>query len=234
MSEKLSVLDPKRPTVRPRQAWGGIAVAIVGLGGVSLGLMVMNAWLDWVSGALLVAGLLTAWHGGVAYDMRAQASPRRELHEVRAGDEHAGVSSQAHVVEPRARATAEAVTKRSEAILARGAATPPRSWRRPASYGLVVLGAWLFLAQWFLSYPFTPVGQTSALRDTGVSVVLVLCGLRLRLRAPSRATSTVVALTAVLLILAVFLAHDSALTKWDEAGVGVLALCLGSATVVRR
>jgi hypothetical protein len=44
---------------------------------------------------------------------------------------------------------------------------------------MTLIGVWLLVGQWALNYPFDVTGQNTALRDTGLAIVLTLAGLRL-------------------------------------------------------
>ena len=226
------VREPKDTTVRPRQVWFGIVLGLIALILTGVGLMMTNHWLAWGSACVIVLGLLISWRGGVEYDTRGQEPPHHELREVLEAGEHEGVSPYSRVVDDEAQHTAAHLTERKEELLTRSATSSAPSWRFFAAYGLIGIGAWLLVGQWFLGYPFTISGQDSAVRDTGFAVVLTLCGLRLRMRTPSLLVSSLVMLLAGLLTLSAFLLpHDSSLVMWNEAATSLLVAGLAALTV---
>lgn len=231
MSAEPRIHDPRNTLVRPRAVWGGIALALLGLVLISLGIIFLRPWV--VGGGCVTAGmgLVIAWRGGVLFDTRGEESPHDEVQELLHGGEHLGVSPDARAVGSQVEATAAERTQRKEYLLARSQEASPPSLRVLAAFGLVVLGAWLFLDQWFLNYPFTVTGQNSALRDVGFAVVLVLCALRLRMRTPSKLAASLVVLSGVMLLLAaVLLPHDSGLVRGNEVVAAVLVLGLATLT----
>lgn len=231
MKEKLQVNDPKNPRVRPRLVWGGMGAAVLGVCASGLGVMMRNGWSTWGGAAVIVVGLLIAWRGGVMYDTRGQEPPHHELQELVEGGEHRGVSPESQAVGTRAEARAAAVTQRKKAALARSMSSPPPSIRRLAAFGLIPVGAWLFIDQIFLGYPFTIDGQDNALRDVGFGVVVVLAALRLRLRTRSLVASSLCVLSGALLILsAIFTPHDAVLVQVNELVTGLVVLGLASLT----
>ncbi len=231
MPEEPTIQDPRDTEVRPRLVWGGIGLALVAVCLTGGGLMAELDWLTWGSAVLIVVGLLVAWRGGLLFDTRGQEPPHHEVREVVEGGTHEGVSPASEVVGPRAEAKAATVTERTEALLARSTAAPRRSLRTLGAFGLVALGLWLLLDNWLLDYPFTVVGQDSALRDVGFAVVLALSGLRLRLSSRSLLATGLGLLGGVFLVVgALALPHDSTVVRWNELLSGLAALVLVSLT----
>lgn len=99
-------------------------------------------------------------------------------------------------------------------------------------YLLILLGVWLLATQWL--HPYTVVGQNTTLRDTGFSVVTLLCGLRLRHRR-SPVASVVSLVAGFLLVLSGFLLpHAGGGVGWNEVVVGLLAVLAGALTFGSR
>ncbi len=201
MADSPEIHDPESPTVRPRLVWSGIGSAIVGLVLVGLGMINATSWLVWAAAGVMVAGLLVAWRGGVVYDTRGQEPPHHEVKEAIEGGQHEGVSPAARAVGHDAEARARSLSEHEEELLARSTMTPAPPVRPLAVFTLLLVGAWLLVGQWLLHYPFTVLGQDSALRDVGFAVVLALGALRLRLPTRSLVSSGVCLLSGGLLVL---------------------------------
>ncbi len=227
MPDRPRVHDPRAPTVRPRLVWSGIVLGLLAAAVASVAMMAGHAWLAWGAGLVGALALLLAWRGGVMFDTRGQEPPHHELRELARGGEHRGVSPEARAVGPEVEARAAQLTARQHHILSRTASAPHRRWRPAAAWMLVVVGAWLVIGQWALNYPFTVVGQDNALRDLGLAVVVVLCGLRLRLPTRSPVASALCALSGALLVAsALLLPHDSVVVSANELLTGLAVLGL--------
>jgi hypothetical protein len=233
MSDDSRVHEPNDARVRARLVWGGTLTALLGIVVAGLGVIRLDLWIGVAGAVLLLLGALVAWRGGVLNDTRGDVHPVRELEEVVHGDVHQGVSADSEVVADAAQRKAEDLTERKQHLLDRAGDRAGPSLRYLGAYGMVALGTWLLAGQGLLGYPFTATGQDNALRDVGFAVLLVLCGLSLRMRRRHLVISTLAAAGGALLILqALLLPHDSSVIRGDEILTGILAL--GCAALTTR
>ena len=136
---------------------------------------------------------------------------------------------------PRARAEARRVTARSQ----RARALSSRHTHPPlyplSTLLLLALGVWTFLGAFILGYPYTVVGQDSALRVLGAAIVLTLCALWLRYVGFSRVATGLAGLVgAALLASAIWLPHHVARIRANEGVVGALVILASIAVVATR
>ena len=136
---------------------------------------------------------------------------------------------------PRARAEARRVTARSQ----RARALSSRHTHPPlyplSTLLLLALGVWTFLGAFILGYPYTVVGQDSALRVLGAAIVLTLCALWLRYVGFSRVVTALAGLVgAALLASAIWLPHHVARIRTNEGVVGALVIIASIAIVATR
>ena len=212
--------------VRPRWVWGGLLVAVLGLLGISAGVVELS-W-DWVvpGVVLLLAGAAGAAYGGVLSDSRT-GHPADELAEVRRGGTREGAAPGAEVHARRA----EEVSRTADATrreLLEAAHRVGRPNLSPVGAGLALLTCgWLLVAQWTL-YPMSVVGQAGALRDLGVTIVVGLAALRVAVAGPRRLACAVVVVGGlVLALLGLLAAHRSTGVRVDEVVCGVVLLAAG-------
>ena len=232
VNQSTRVSQPDRSLVRPRWVWTGTAGGVLGLCGAGLGLMLASPAMVWVSAAVLLLGLAVAWRGGVLHDVRAEQPLDQAVEDVKEGNEHEGLSSEAVVVGQTAQRTATEVTVRKRQLLQERAAAPLPSWSPVGVLALLVLAGWLLVGSWVLVYPFSVTGQNSALREVGLAVVVALSALWLRQVGPSRVAIALCGLSGVLLVVAgVAAPHDALRVHWNEVLSGCLVL---AATALAR
>lgn len=217
--------DTGRAPVRPRAVWGGLLVAVLGLCVVGAGLSALSwTWSALGVLALAVGGGLM-WRGGVMHDAHATKPVDHELRDVREGGTHEGVSAQQDLGSEKARRRAAFVTEQTRALLESRTHAPAPPLRPIGVAVLLVLGVWLLIAQYALGYPFTVLGQNSALRDLGPGLVVLLAGFRLRQAGPSRVATALCALCGIaLLVFGLAVPHDAARVQWNEIVSGLLVL----------
>ncbi len=225
------IAQPGNPRVRPRVMWGGTLLTLAGLAVAGSGVAYQREVLGWVGVALTALGAGVALLGGLQHDASVGTPLEQELHDVREGGERPGVATGAriegHGVQERARRATEQEREFT-------AAPVPRPPLRPlAAFGLLAVGLWLLAGLWLLPYPYTVSGQDAALRDIGFSAVLSLCGLRLRLRTRSVATSALALLAGALLALSGWLLTEAAAPSINEIASGLLAMAFAAVTLRR-
>lgn len=99
-------------------------------------------------------------------------------------------------------------------------------------YLLILLGVWLLATQWL--HPYTVVGQNTTLRDTGFSVVTLLCGLRLRARRSPLATVVGLVAGFLLTLSGLLLPHAGGGVGLNEMVVGGLVMLAAALTFASR
>jgi peptidoglycan/LPS O-acetylase OafA/YrhL len=125
-----------------------------------------------------------------------------------------------------AREDAMGSNDRTRALEAAATRRPPPHWSLAAGWVLMLVVAVLTAAQWELVAP-TTTGRDNSFRDTGLSILLGLAGVRmLTARGARHPVATAVTLLAGLgLVLAALLApHDRTGLAVVEAACGALAL----------
>jgi hypothetical protein len=138
-------------------------------------------------------------------------------------------------IERLARQRAAELTHRSERVLAASTDSPMPSWSPVGATVLLVVGIWLLVGTWILSYPFNGVGHNTALRDGGFAVVVTLAALRLLVAKRSLTATGVAVLAGVLLVCAgALLGHSAERATVNEIICGGLVLVSALATLDRR
>jgi len=214
-----------RPLVRPRRVWGGLLVALVGVGLAGLGVTAMSWTLAAVGAGLVLAGAALALWGGVLYDGVTELAVRTEVRGVVVGGAHRGSRAGQMAEDPRLRAAARAVTDRSEALFAAARATRPPPLAPVAGWSLVLAMVVVASSQWdWVARSST--GHTTSSRDTVLLVVLGLCGLRIGIGRGSHWISAIIAALAgtALILAGVFEPHDGAAATAVELGCGSLGI----------
>ena len=221
-----------RAPVRPRAVWGGLLVAVLGLCVVGAGISALSwTWSALGVLALAVGGGLM-WRGGVMHDAHATKPVDHELRDVREGGTQEGVSAEQELGSDAARRRAAFVTEQTRALLASRTHAPAPPLRPIGVTALLVLGVWLLIAQYALGYPFTVLGQNSALRDLGPGLVVLLAAFWLRQCGPSRVATALCLLSGVaLLVFGFAVAHDAVRVQWNEILSGLLVM-IGAALTV--
>ena len=136
---------------------------------------------------------------------------------------------------PCARAEARAVAARSQRARALSSRHTHPLLYPLSTLLLLALGIWTFLGAFILGYPYTVVGQDSALRVLGAAIVLTLCALWLRCVGFSRVATALAGLVgAALLASAIWLPHHVARIRANEGVVGALVIIASIATVATR
>ncbi len=126
------------------------------------------------------------------------------------------------------------LTRRSDRLEEASMHQPMPPWSPAAAWVLLLTGVWLLVGQWALPYPFTVTGQNTALRDTGLAVVVTLAALRLVVGRRSSAATGVILVSGVLLVCsALLMHHDATRTFVNELASGALVLLAGLATLDR-
>lgn len=231
MTREPRVSQSGRHLVRPRLVWGGTGTAVLGMLAVGVGMILGSDMLTWVGAAVLVAGLLTSWRGGVLNDVSTGAPLDQSVEDVRNDIVHEGVSSEAVVVAGTTQRTAAEVTVRKRELLEERVAAPFPSWSPVGILGLLMLALWLLVGQWVLAYPFSVTGQNAALRDLGFAIVIALSALWLRQVGANRFASGLCLLSGFLLVVAgALFPHDAGRVQWNEIISG--ALVVVSAVIV--
>lgn len=218
--------------VHPRWVWSGTLLALLGLVGLSVAVMVLS-W-TWAVGGVLVAsvGGVVAWRGGVLYDGRARI--RGEAKQVAHGGTHEGVAPGDTLSGPAASRDAAAVERRRRGLEQLAASGPRRPDAGPAGVGLVLVTLFLTVGQWEL-YPLERPGQDNAVRALGAAIVLGAAGLRMlnaRRQAHGVAGAVTVVVGCLLLANAVLAPHEVVATAGAEAVCGALAIGCGLAVIV--
>jgi hypothetical protein len=202
--------------------WAGVAVIVLGMVAVALGMLTSAPWL-WTAGiGLLLAGGAVSRVGGIMHDTHSTQAVRQELAAAASGTRHEGTSAK----DMRHSPEAAQVAAGTRALL-QDREGSPLSVRFPAALVLVVLGVWLQVGQWVLVYPFNPVGQNTALRDTGFAIVVTLAGFRLCSTRSPRASIIAVLSGLLLLTAAVFESHATTRGTVNELVTGALVVLAG-------
>lgn len=232
----MSEQDPgERPhEVRPRLVWAGTVAAVLGMVAIAVGMTTGTDPVTWIGVVVTVAALVLAWRAGIVYEVNAP-DPHADTSTGAPQDRPAqGPAPTDRLDDPVQTRHARLVTRRTDAAMARTSHSPMPSFFPMAAVGLLVLGAWTFLAQFVLDFSFTVTGQNTALRDTGLAVVLLLAGLFLRLVGPSRIATLVCLAAGVLLVVSGVVApHTGVAARASEIVTGCLVV-LCSAVTWRR
>ncbi len=223
----------RRRVLRPRWAWAGLAVLLLGLALVAAGLVEgSRAWC--LAGLwLLAVGVGAAVYGGLLFDVRRNLDPRAEIEEVRRGGSRLRPGPDARQQLPHAEATAEAdAAERRAALSASHSAGRPNLVPVGATLALVVC-TWLLLAQWTV-YPTNVPGQNNALRDLGVAILTAVCAIRIAVAGPRPWSSAAIAAGGVALVLfGALMPHDSTGISVNEVVCGLATLAAAALTLDR-
>lgn len=169
-------LGPSGRRVRPRLVWGGTLVAVLGCCAAAFG-GVATSW-TWTlaGGALLGAGALAAYSGGVMRD--TSSGVRSELAHLIHGQDRHGVAPGDMVTSPQAVTSARRVDRRRRRLEHAAATVPWRFPVRPTGGALVIVTIILLVSQWEL-YPLELPGQSNATRALGCAIVVGIAGMRI-------------------------------------------------------
>lgn len=218
------LLDRRSHLVHPRWVWGGTLAALVGLAVLGVGIALLSLPLSTVGAAVLLLGGAASAVGGVMYDAGSGADPGKELEQVREGDAHEGTYPGEMIGDQRARRDAAETSRQVRARVdarptARAPLAPGAGWAMLGMAGFVVLSQ-----PWFVDN--TAVGRDTALRDTGLAVLLGLTGLGIASASRRHWVLLVLAAGAGAgFVLAGLLAeHANARTAGLEVACGVLTL----------
>jgi peptidoglycan/LPS O-acetylase OafA/YrhL len=133
-----------------------------------------------------------------------------------------------------ARQHAADLAHRNERLMDAVTDAPMRSWSRAGAVVLLAVGVWLLVGQWVLSLPLTATADTTATRDEGFAVLLVLAAVRLLVTRRSPTATGVALLGGVLLVCSgLLLEHTATRAAVDELVCGVLAVLCALATLDR-
>ena len=226
MSTELT--DRKRASrhrlVHPRYVWGGLALSILGCLILGVGILLLTWTVSIVGAALTILGAVVGVVAGGLKDARPEFTVDQEIREVARGDVHRGIAPGTMIDDPRVRADAIRTSHMVRELLAPRSARA-RTLARPAGAVLMVVmvGVYALAAVLVTS---TPTGQTVALRDMGLAMVIGVAGFRLLTTpGPHPFTAGVGVLAGGLLALqGIVGAHGNAALGPIEATCGVLAL----------
>lgn len=213
----------RHPLVRPRWVWGGLAVALTGLFITAVGVVTLSWTLSVLGTALLMAGIAGGFRGGVQHDSVSSFDLTTELRQARDGAVHEASAGRSRPSEAARREATESnrVTREVECAAARTqvASAPLAGW-------VLLLSSVAILAAEWQMFAATQAGRNNDFRDTGLTVVLALTGLRLALsRGRHPVAVRVAALAGLCLILVGLLAgHDREAVAALEVVAGVVAI----------
>ncbi|MFC0221079.1 hypothetical protein [Nocardioides zeicaulis] len=210
--------------------------SLVGLGAVSVGVVVLSWSWSIVGASVAVAGALLAWWAGVLRDVHG-TGPLDELGEVLRGTVREGVAPGDTVrIGPEARERVVEVEARRRRLEAdAGRRTSSGAPTGPAGVLLVLVAVFLLVAQWGL-YPLGRPGQDNAVRALVAVVVLGIAGGRLLTagaRVPRIAAAFALLAGLGLVLNATLADHARAATAVAEAVCGAVS-CLTGAGLLRR
>lgn len=198
---------------------------------IAVGMTTGRDLVTWIGVAVTVAALVLAWRAGIVYAVHAP-----DPHADNSGDTPQdrparGPAPTDRLDDPRMARHARLVTRRSDAAMARTTHSSMPSFFPMAATCLLILGAWTFVAQFVLDFSFTVTGQNTALRDTGLAVVLVLAALFLRNVGPSGVATLICLVAGVLLVVAGVVAPHTALpARLSEIVTGCLVVVCSAVT----
>ncbi len=220
--------------VRPRWVWGGLVVALVGLGVLGVGIALLSLPVSIAGAVLLLTGAICSAVGGVMYDAVAHLAAGRELDQVAHGGVHEGVAPGEMTHEPRAHTDASRASTSAEVAPMARPSTPDR---RPTIAGLILLGVAVFLVlsqPWFIAHSAT--GRASAFRDVGLAVIVGLAGLRIAtgLRTHPIAIGLAVLGGVGLVLGGVLAQHDRTSLATVEVICGAVAILAAMAGIGQR
>jgi hypothetical protein len=212
----------RRPLVRPRVLWGGVATALLGAGLAGLGVILVSALVAVAGCVALALGAGLAWHGGLAYDTRRGTSLEHEAEEVVEGDAQPGTRPSRRIEDRELRRRAADQTRRTEGILAR-----TTRGRAPALapiggvlLGLTAIGLALAIGA---LYPRDVVTPTRV--DGLLVTILALTSIRvLTARKPTPLTATVSLAAGLMLLLLAWVGPDVTVVQGIRVVTGLLAV----------
>lgn len=217
--------------VHPRLVWAGTALAVLGLVGISVGIIDSSWWWSVAGVVVLVVGAVVAWRAGVRSDGRVE-DPAAEVDDVVHGTTRSP-GSRGMALSPEGRARSAELDGRRRALELAAHEAPRPGPTRASAVVLLLVTLFLLGAQWEL-YPLEYPGQTNATRALGVDIVVGIVGLRLITSpdASHRVASTVAVVAGLALVLNGWLAaHDETSTAAVEVVVGVL-VCVSAGAVL--
>jgi hypothetical protein len=234
MSEKADRRQA-RPLVHPRRVWTGVALCMLGMALVAVGMTTGAAPVTSAGVVLIGVGLVVAWRGGILRDVHTNGTLRAEVDQTRHGDTRDGITPGSRLPRTPSRdRETQAAEARRDRSTSRSEARTGASLGDAAPTLLLVAAAWTFVSQFALALPYSELGQDTALRDTGIAVVLGLSALYLRQVGPSRlATGLCLACGVALVLAGTVLAHATTRAEWSEIVTGALVLVLAAATASR-
>lgn len=215
----------KHHLVRPRWVWGGLVLALGGLGALGVGIAMMSLWLSAVGSGLLAVGVVCSVAGGVMYDAVPHFDAGRELDQVLHGTVHEGVYPGATTHESRPhRSVSQPARNEDPALDVASGAPPPVA--PVAGWILLGVAAFLVISQpWFIGHSAT--GRQSAFRDAGLAIVVGLAGLRIATGFRTRPIAIGLAtLGGMALVLGGLLAHH------DAAGLAIVEVTCGAVAII--
>ena len=161
-------------------------------------------------------------------------APLSEVGQVVHGTAHEGVApGQTVATSADARRRTTEVEARRRRLESAVMVSPRPGPTRPAGWLLLLIAAFLTVAQWGL-YPLERPGQTNAVRAIGAAIVLALAGMRLisAVSRPPRVAALVsIVVGLALLANAVLAEHDVDATAASEGVCGALAVLAGAAVL---
>lgn len=219
----------RRPLVRPRWVWGGLAVALAGLGVLGLGIALLSLWCSITGAALLVLGAASSVAGGIMYDASPELSAGTEMRQIVRGDVHEAVSTRESVREPKRTAPrgTDHRQNRRPPQSATNHLSPTRTDR-----GLVpARDHYLRSRQPTLVPAHSANGHDSALRDTGLVILSGLAGIRIATGVGRHLMAVALATLAGLGLLlgGLFAQHDRTDLVIVETTCGVITIVLALA-----
>lgn len=232
---------PKDPDVRhaapdrlvhPRYVWTGTALAIVGLVVTGVGLMAESVVTSVLGVVAMVIGAGIAWRAGIMRDTHTASSGVHEVSDVSQGRVHPGTIAGDMMHAPAAEEESRAADHRRRQLLERSHRSPAPPPARGAAALILLLAVVLLCAQWAL-YPVGRTAQDNALRASAITVILILCGLRIiTADRPRRLAAGLVILAGLVLALFGPLApHQETAVAWTETALGTLVVLAGVATL---
>jgi hypothetical protein len=182
---------------------------------------------------VMAVGALLAWHGGILKDVQATQPMSNELEAAVHGDPHEGIEAGQQLHDPRAQAAAARTARETRAVLESRVAAPGPPIGPVATFGLLLLGVWLFVGSFMLPYYYTVTGVNSTNRALGASIVIVLCALWMRHVRTGLVAAGLAALVGIALVVgALLLTHNDIWVRYQEGVCGTLVvLCAALAAL---
>ncbi len=222
------------PVVRPRLIWTGVTLAIVAM--LVAGVANVAGSLLWFAIGVVVTAiaLALAFAGGVMYDVHQTDAADQEDDEVEQGGVRTGVAPSDRIQHSGAQRTSVEKSNAARERIAEAESTPSPPMRPTATVALLALAGWIFIGQYLLGYPHTPLGQRQELLESGVAVTVVLSAVWLRFVGPNLAATGLCMLAGLALVVSgAFLADPSLRIQANEAATGLLVLACAAGTLGR-